>query len=213
MKRILVVCAHSDDQIFGPGGTLFRYSLEGAEIYTVIFSFGEKSHPLFKRRVTAKARVKEAQEVNVMLKGKDLIFLGLKDGQFQKEIPEKNTEERLLRLIRKFRPDRILTHSPDDPHLDHRVVYNCVLSAAEKHNFKGEIFCFDVWTLFNLKKSNLPKMYIDTSQFFHKKVEALKMFKSQKMSFLILIFPTFLRDFVNGLKSHSRYAEVFYKAF
>jgi LmbE family N-acetylglucosaminyl deacetylase len=213
MKRVLVACAHSDDQIFGPGGTLFKYSSDETEIYTIIFSFGEKSHPMFKKKVTAKARVKEAKEVNALLNGKDLIFLGLKDGQFQKEIPKKNTEERLLKLIRKFRPDRILTHSPDDPLQDHREVYKCVLSAAEKHNFKGEIFCFDVWTLFNLKKSGLPKIYVDTSEFFHKKVEALKMFKSQKLSFLILILPTFLRDFINGLKNHSKYAEVLYKAY
>lgn len=40
VERILVIVAHSDDQMLGPGGTLVKYAKEGKEIHTVIFSYG-----------------------------------------------------------------------------------------------------------------------------------------------------------------------------
>ena len=58
-ENIFVFCAHSDDQIFGPGATLAKYASVGKGIYTVIFSYGRLSHPHFREEVIIETRVKE----------------------------------------------------------------------------------------------------------------------------------------------------------
>jgi LmbE family N-acetylglucosaminyl deacetylase len=41
MKRLLCVFAHPDDECYGPGGTIARLALEGAEIFVTTFTAGE----------------------------------------------------------------------------------------------------------------------------------------------------------------------------
>ena len=47
-EGVLVVCAHSDDQILGCGGTIAKYAKQGIPVYAIIFSYGEKSLPHLK---------------------------------------------------------------------------------------------------------------------------------------------------------------------
>ena len=60
-KSILVFCAHSDDEIFGPGATLAKYSRQGKKVYTVIFSYGESALAWLKPEVAIKTRIEEAK--------------------------------------------------------------------------------------------------------------------------------------------------------
>jgi len=87
---ILVICAHSDDQIFGPGGTIAKYAKEGKKIHTIIFSYGEGSHPWFKKEYTISARVKEALAVDKFIGGDGVVFLGLEEGKFREQYTAKN---------------------------------------------------------------------------------------------------------------------------
>ena len=56
-ESVFVLCAHSDDQILGVGGTMARYSHEGKEVTIIVFSYGEKSHIWLKKRYIANIRI------------------------------------------------------------------------------------------------------------------------------------------------------------
>jgi len=208
-KKILVICAHSDDQIFGPGGTIARYAEEDKDIYTVIFSYGYSSHPWYKEKVTAKTRVKEAQEADKIIGGKGVIFLGVPETKFFKG-KEKVTKQ-LKKIIKENRPVKIFTHSVNDPHKDHRDVYSIVRDLSENSNYRFELYSFDVWNPIRLIKRNRPQMYVDVTKTFKRKIEALKCFKSQKMSMISLLWSVYLRAFLNGLNAKCRFAERFDK--
>ncbi len=76
-ENILVICAHSDDQIIGPGGTLSKYIKEGKNVFTIICTYGEKANPWLKEHIAIKTRVREAETANKLIGGKEVIFLGL----------------------------------------------------------------------------------------------------------------------------------------
>src|SRR5512137_2295312 len=55
-NSVLIICAHSDDQVFGPGGTVAKYAKEGKRVHTIIFSYGEKGMPIHNREYAVRTR-------------------------------------------------------------------------------------------------------------------------------------------------------------
>ncbi len=212
-KSILVIVAHSDDQILGAGGTIANYANKGYEVNTIIFSFGEKGNPWFKEKVTSKIRVLEAKEANKIVKGNEVRFFGLEEEKFSAPENKKKAKDMLKRFIKMYKPSRIFTHSPDDFHKDHRDVCSILLETAKELNYPGEIFCFDVWNPFDLKKQEYPKLYINIDKTIGLKIKALKEFKSQKLAIYPLLAPTLIRNIIGGLKNKGLFAEVFYKIY
>ncbi|MFH1849793.1 MAG: PIG-L deacetylase family protein [archaeon] len=210
-KNILVLCAHNDDQILGAGGTLAKFAKEGMKITTVIFSYGEGSHPWLKREEVIRMRVKECSEANKVIGGGDVIYLGLKEGLFNEEIEAKNIKEKIKRIILRKKPIKIFTHSIDDPHPNHQAVYKATLDIVGEIGHSCNVYSFNVWNIINIRKRNSPKLVVDITDTFRYKVEAFKCHKSQKPTRISLMWNVYFQAWLNGLKNNVRYAEVFYK--
>lgn len=210
-ESIMVLCAHSDDQILGVGGTLAKYAREGREIVIIIFSFGEKSHPWLQKKHTIEMRVKESLEASKVIGVKKTLFFGIEEGRFQEEIAEREIEKKMLALIEKHKPTTIFTHSDDDPHSDHRAVASFTINLAKKMHREIHVYSFDVWNVVNISKRDVPKLYIDISDTFTLKRQALKCFKSQKIAMLGLMWGVYWRAIRSGNQAGCRFAEVFYK--
>jgi len=220
-RNILVICAHSDDQVLGPGGTMAKYAAQGYNVYTLIFTYGEVSHPHYQFKHIAKTRVQESRDADAIIGGKGVFFFGAKDGKIIESIREKKKIPLLKRIIKNHSPEKIFTHSIDDPLPDHRAVRSLVLEAYDylnkKEGLKSEVYSFDVWNLWNIRKRKEPKLVVDIGDTFHKKIKALHAFKSQINFFSHTILVNFLylgvyvKAFVNGLKYRVKVAEVFYK--
>lgn len=210
-NSIMIICAHSDDQIFGPGGTIAKYAKEGKNIYTIIFSYGHISAPLIKKEIIISARVKEAKDVDKFIGGNGVVFLGIDENKFAEQFKNKKMYPKLKKLILEKRPSRIFTHSHDDPHPDHRALNKLVLETLEKMKYKSEVYVFDIWNILNTKNQHYPKIIVDISDTFKMKVKALKMFESQKVALTSLLWSIYVKAWINGKKSKTRYAETFYR--
>lgn len=212
---ILCLCAHSDDEIFGPGATLAKYASEGKDIYTIIFSYGELSHPHFKEDVIIKTRVKEAEAADKIIGGAGVTFLGLREGKFLEEAKEQNTIKQLVAIMRNYQPEKIFTHANDDPHPDHKAVFALVKEAYDKSGIKSSVYTFDVWTPFSTKKRDAPKLVVDVSDTFGKKLKAIQCFTSQlgvlQMGNWYVWAQALWRGFSTGLHYGYKFGEVFYK--
>ncbi|MBI4149321.1 PIG-L family deacetylase [Candidatus Woesearchaeota archaeon] len=209
-QNILVICAHSDDQIFGPGGTLAKYAQEGKSVYTIILSYGEASHIWYKRKVAVSIRKQESLNADMVIGGKAALFFDLREGKFR-EGATREVRNELKRYIRKLRPEKIFTHSPNDPHTDHRAAYAIVMNILDELKWKGDLYSFDIWNPISLRQRNNPKMYVDITETFPIKRKALSCFKSQKMAMLNLLWSVYARAIANGIIAHARYAERFVK--
>lgn len=210
-QTILVFCAHSDDQIFGPGATIIKYAKQGHKIYTYILSYGESSLAWLKPEEAIKIRVKEAKDVDKFIGGKGIVFYGLKEGKFEEQSKAKSLQKNIIKTIQSKDPDKIFTHSPDDPHPDHRAVYNILTETLDKIRYKGDVYVFDVWNPVTLRKRDLPRLYEDVTDTLKLKIEALKLFKSQKMALITLLWSVYVRAIAHGLHIHKLYAERFFK--
>ena len=211
MKNILVICAHPDDEVFGAGGTIAKYSSEGFKIDVVIFSYGEQSHPWLKKYFVVETRIKESKEASKLLGTSSLTFFGLREGHFEEDSKNNKVYSKLAAIIKNRKPVKILTHSTDDPHPDHRIVNEAVIESLKKSKCKCDVYTFDIWNPVNIGKRKNPRLYVDISKTFSKKIKALKCFKSQKISMISLLWSVYTRAITGGIENRTRFAEVFYK--
>lgn len=207
MERYLVFCAHPDDEIVGMGGTLSKYADEGKDIVTVIFSFGEKSQPHLKEEHIARARVLESKKVDYLI-GKESIFLGLDEGRILEQYGQYNMKDKLVKLIRHYKPKKVFTLTASDPHKDHRDVNSIVTSLMDELKYPCELYGFEVWNVVN---ENHPAVYVDITSTFSRKLSLLRKYKSQRVFIYLLWIPIYLRARRYGSKVGRRYAEKFYK--
>ncbi|MCF7866467.1 PIG-L family deacetylase [Candidatus Woesearchaeota archaeon] len=220
-KNILIICAHSDDQILGAGGAIAKYSKEGYNIFTVIFSYGEFSHFHMKKEHVKEMRVKESLAAENAVGGKGIILFDHRDGKVKEDVTKKKTHLELKKIIDKFKPEKIFTHSQDDLHPDHRAVLKTVLKSYDlldkNSKSKPEIYCFEVSQLWNIKKRKLPILVVDITQEFKNKIKALHQFKSQINLFShtyevnLLYIGVYIRAFISGILFRKKLAEIFYK--
>ena len=128
IERVLVTCAHPDDVDFGAAGTVPRWTAAGVEVTYCFVTDGEagglEDEPDRARvaRMRRSEQTRAAGEVGV----ETLEFLAYRDGRVE---PSLALRRDLTRVIRTYRPDRILTQSPErrwdriDPgHPDHLAV-------------------------------------------------------------------------------------------
>jgi LmbE family N-acetylglucosaminyl deacetylase len=210
-ENILVVCAHSDDQIIGAGGTLAKYAKEGKKIHTCIISYGESSHPHYHEEIISSIRYKEALDANKVIGGNGVDFLDIKEGEFAVHSNMQYIKEQLGKIIKKYNPKKIFTHSWDDFHPDHRATFAAVRDLIAESKLDVEAYSFDIWNPFTATNSNYPKLVVDISNNFSQKIKALHCFKSQKVTLFTLLPAVYVRGFINGLDNHAKYAEVFYR--
>jgi len=210
-KVVMAFCAHNDDHIIGAGGTLASYVKKGTDVVTVIFSYGESTHPWLKEQEVIKMRVEESQKADKVIGADKLYYLGLKEGSFLDELKSKKGDVKIKRMINMLRPTKIFTHSEDDPHPDHRAVNTAVMQITESIRHKCDIYSFDIWNPFNVRHRDRPKMVVDVTKTFPTKVKAIKEHESQWLALAMMIPATYIRALVNGLDKGYRYAEVFAK--
>ncbi len=216
-KSVLVIAAHPDDEIFGPGATIARYAEEGINVYTVVFSYGEMSHPHFKAEEIIKIRKRESERANSIIGGKKVYFLGLKETKFEKEFYEKEVYKKFEDIIKRHNPEKIFLHSGDDLHHDHRAVNKIFMENYERLNLNAQVYTFNVSNILDIKKRNRPRLVINTSRTFHKKINALKCFRSQinPLTYIftnnILFIVTYIKSVINGMKYGCKHSEVFFK--
>lgn len=207
-ENILIICAHSDDHIFGAGGTIAKYASEGKHVHAIILSYGEKTHPWLKPKVAKDIRARETRHADKIV-GCHSTFFDLNEGKFMEGYPA--VKQKILTLVKKERPTKIFTHNNEDPHPDHRAAYNIAQDIMKETGINAEVYLFSIWNPFSIKKSDVPLMYVDISITHQKKVAAIRHFRSQWAALTLLLGSIFARELKNGLTIGVKFAERFYK--
>lgn len=124
--RILVIGAHPDDCDISGGGAAALWREGGHDVRFVSVTNGESGHHQMAREPLIKRRRDEATAAGATL-GIPYQVLGNRDGYLQ---PTVEARFEIIALIRRFDPDLILTHRPNDYHPDHRYTSQLVCDAA-----------------------------------------------------------------------------------
>lgn len=203
--------AHNDDLLIGAGGTLAKYAKEGSRVISVIFSYGEMGLPQYKKKISISIRAKECRKANKILGISEVIYLGLEEGTFKDSNNRPKIEEAIRRILKRYKPKKVFTHSYDDAHPDHRAVSSVTTEILEKLRYKGEIFTYQVWNVLSFRNRNSPQLIVDITDTFKQKTEAFKAHKSQQMVLITLMWKVYLQAILNGVRNKVKFAEVFYK--
>lgn len=124
--RILIIGAHPDDCELKAGGITSLYRAAGHHVKFVSVTNGDAGHQSIPPVELAARRKQEAAAV-AQLMGIEYEILGNRDGRL---LPTLEARFELIALIRRYNPDLILTHRPNDYHPDHRATSTLVCDAA-----------------------------------------------------------------------------------
>ena len=116
----LVASPHPDDAEFGVAGTVANWTREGKDVVYVICTNGDKgtSDPGMDPAELAKTREQEQLAAAEILGVREVIFLRHPDAGLE-DTPEFRKE--LVRLIRLYRPNTVVSADPYRRYLWHRV--------------------------------------------------------------------------------------------
>lgn len=191
--RVLLVAAHPDDTEFSSGGTVGEWVRQGREVYYLVCTRGDKgsSDPDMLPGRLMKIREAEQKAAASVLGVTQVEFLDFRDGELA---PTLDLRGAIVYAIRRVRPDVVLTHDPTSyyseefiNHPDHRAVGQAALDAIyptardrlqfPEHIAEG-LAPHKVKEIF-LWGSQCPNHWVDISQSFDQKIQALVKHESQ----------------------------------
>lgn len=172
-KNILAVGAHADDLEIGCGGTIARHVQKGDNVTLLIIA--KPAYTDYKGKMLRSEEEGEMEEKNgAKVFGVKLINLGfeIKNVQYSGD-----TVEAINRVIDEYKIDIIYTHWLHDTHQDHMRTTQSVISAGR---YVGNILMYEPEYPAGRSYTGFRNQYyIDISETFNIKMEALRQHKSQ----------------------------------
>jgi len=130
--NVVVVTPHPDDAEFGVAGTVAKWTREGKQVVYVVCTNGNKgtSNPETKPDELAKIRQNEQRAAAELLGVREVVFLENQD-QGLEDTPE--FRKQIVRMIRRYRPETVVTADPYRRyiwHRDHRIAGQVTIDAV-----------------------------------------------------------------------------------
>ncbi len=124
--RLLILGAHPDDGEYHSGGLASIYRSLGHTVKIVSVTDGGAGHHELSPEQLVPLRRDEARRAGEII-GAEYVTWDNPDGRLQ---PTLDVRDQIIREIRSFQPDVVLTHRPCDYHPDHRAVGQAVQDAS-----------------------------------------------------------------------------------
>lgn len=132
--RLVVVAAHPDDESLGAGGLIATAAARGLDVYVVLLTAGEGSHPdspTITRHALATRRLGEAERaLGILAPDAPLVFLGASDGGVAEVEAAVTTS--LVDLIGDGRTTLLVAPWREDGHTDHEAAGRAAAAAARR---------------------------------------------------------------------------------
>lgn len=186
MKKILVVAPHPDDEVLGAGGVVKKYSQEGHEVYILIMT---KGSPKFYSEERIKNVRQEALKAHKILGVKETAFLDYLAPQLD-QVCKAEIADSIYEFLKKWQISDLYLPHRGDIHIDHKIVFEAALVAARPKNgyTVNNIYTYETlseteWAPPFSDDAFVPTHFVDVTDAFQSKIEALRCFKSQMQSF------------------------------
>ncbi len=137
-KKFLVFGAHPDDCDLLFGGTAVKLARAGHLVKFVSACNGDCGHQSMDRKALAERRYAETQASAKIAGLAEYQVLNHHDCEIENTLAAR---EEVIRIIRNFQPDVVLSHRNCDYHADHRAIAQLIMDAA--YLVKVPLYCAD----------------------------------------------------------------------
>ena len=216
---VLVVSAHPDDIEVNCAGTVKKLIDRGDTVYVCNLCNGNMGHVVIMPDELAAIRLQESKNAAATTGAK---FLPPITGDLVLYHQDKATRDKVVDIIRRTRPDFIITHTPDDYMPDHIAVGKLVFDAsfcASLPHYGTEcdtvVPICPIYYMDNLGAFNItPTEYVDITDEIEVKISGLRCHQSQLVWMKDhdnIDFAEMVRTFsrMRGLQAGVMYAEAF----
>ncbi len=179
MSRILVIAVHPDDETLGCGGTLLKHKAQGDEIYWLICSDIDSSHPYY-----------EIRQAEIEKVSKKYSFDGFYNLKLQTMKIDKYSMseliEKISNIFQEIQPNIVYLPFKGDVHSDHRKIFEASYSCTKsfRYPFIKKIYMMETLSETEFAPSTkedsfIPNVFVDISIFFEKKIEIMRIYKTE----------------------------------
>lgn len=192
--RVLVVAPHMDDDVIGPGGTLVLHQRLQSEVNVVFCAAGATPEQDRTRKAETEAAARFMGFARVD-------HLNFPEGSMS--LHEAALAQKLGALLLELKPEQVFCPFVSDHHRDHTAVALALARAIEKSGWRGEVWCFEVWSPL------WPNTAVDISGVVAEKRQAIDLYASQ-VAGLHYADGTLGLNRYRALRVYVQYAEAFY---
>lgn len=184
--RVLVISAHMDDEVLGPGGTIAKHVSAGDKVTVCIVCMRAYNHEFDPNSVAEeKACATEAARI---LGYSDIRFLDLHD-----ELLDERLLDVLVPLeacVEDVKPSVVYTHHRGDTNQDHRAVFQASVIACRTvsaHKVK-RLLSYEVPSSTDIAPpfqefAFQPNFYVNITGFVDRKIKALNAYRRELREF------------------------------
>ena len=179
MNKVLIVAVHPDDETLGCGGTLLKHKSNDDEIHWLICTETNSTNDFYN------IRKQEIEVVNKLYNFDTITNLKLKTMQVD-EYSMSELIGKISKVINKIKPNIIYLPFKGDVHSDHRKIFEATYSCTKsfRYPFIKKIYMIETLSETEFAPSTkedsfIPNVFVDITDFMDKKLEIMKVFKSE----------------------------------
>lgn len=185
-KNTLIIAPHPDDEILGCGGTIGKICASGTKVFVLVATRGKKEMYPEERILNVRNEAKNAHKI---LGVSETIFLDFPAPDLDMVSMAEISGE-IHKIIEDYNISTIYLPHHGDIHHDHKVIFQAGLVAARPvgGNSVKKIFSYETlseteWATPNGEDAFIPTRFVNITDFFALKLNAMKCFKSQLRDF------------------------------
>jgi len=199
--KILIIVAHPDDEILGMGGTILNHTKKRDDVTIAYLTTGIASRrsskydnsPSYKLSKNESMKIKkqilelqnDAKNSSKILGVKKTIFFDYPDNELD-TVPLLKIIKTIEKIVSSIKPDRIYTSHFSDLNVDHRTVFEAILTACRPTGLPvKEIICFEILssTEWSFSYDFKPNYFINIEKELASKIKAMKIYKNEIRKF------------------------------
>tara|TARA_A100001388_G_C28744186_1_gene488535 strand:+ start:466 stop:1137 length:672 start_codon:yes stop_codon:yes gene_type:complete len=187
--KTLVLAPHPDDELLGCGGTLLKKYSKGQTIGWILVTDIKEESGWSREMVYERHIEIESVRNSLGIKKENFFSLGFPTTELD-VIPLKDIILKVSSAIKQFQPEELLLPHPGDVHSDHSISFQAAHACTKsfRYSFLKRVLTYETlsetefgidprYNVFN------PNLFIDISKELEKKVDLLKIYKSEMGQF------------------------------
>ena len=182
-NKILVVAAHSDDEVLGCGGTIAKLAKQGNQVALIFMTNGVSSRSEKDELNKIQERKLHSERAAEILGISHIIRCDYPDNCMD-TVPLLHVIQSIEEELRKFQPEIVITHFANDLNIDHSTVARATLTATRplvgssvKKVLGFEVNSSTEWA-FDAPHFK-PNYFVNISETFNLKIDAMLAYENE----------------------------------